>query len=36
MVRALPWFLIAGLLAGCAGKPAAEEVESDSRLNRSS
>lgn len=30
MVRALPWFLIAGLLAGCAGKPAVEEVESDS------
>ncbi|KPY03600.1 Lipoprotein [Pseudomonas coronafaciens pv. oryzae] len=30
MVRALPWFLVAGLLAGCAGKPVAEEVEGDS------
>ncbi|WP_122283325.1 hypothetical protein [Pseudomonas syringae group genomosp. 3] len=31
MVRALPWFLIAVLLAGCAGKRAADEVESDSQ-----
>ncbi|CAM3492519.1 hypothetical protein BZK31_27140 [Pseudomonas floridensis] len=30
MVRALPWFLIAGLLGGCAGKPEAEKVEGDS------
>ncbi|KTB61856.1 hypothetical protein [Pseudomonas syringae] len=29
MVRALPWVLIAGLLAGCASKPEAEDVEAD-------
>ncbi|MEE4695729.1 hypothetical protein V2K79_06320 [Pseudomonas alliivorans] len=33
MVRALPWFLIAGLLGGCAGKPEAEEAESASRTD---